>query len=62
MTARDGNQEAARLAAEQVDHRANQIQQGEVDDPTGDLLDRCTHYYANAFGITVDEINAARRA
>lgn len=54
--------EAALYAAEIADHRARQISDGELKDHNGDLVERCVYYYADALGITPDEIRKAMKS
>lgn len=54
--------EAAIFAAEQADHRARQIRNGELRDDYGDMVERCIYYYAHALGITPEEIKKAMKS
>lgn len=53
-------EDAVAYAANAVDTVALQVAAGETTDPTGDLVERCTGYYARGLGITAQEINQAR--
>ncbi|MGW4075992.1 hypothetical protein ACWELB_21185 [Streptomyces asiaticus] len=49
------------LAAQRVDDIADKVARGDIADPMGDQVTRCANYYANALGVPVEEIEAARR-
>ncbi|MER7794879.1 hypothetical protein [Streptomyces sp. NPDC097640] len=49
--------EVLRLAAERVSQIAEQVQRGEAQE---DMAERCANYYANALGIPVEDVRAAR--
>ncbi len=51
--------DAARYAAEMVNCVARQVRDGHRADPTGDVVERCTHYYAKSLRVNVETIRAA---